>query len=279
MSNNFFTPSDYKDSADHAWATQIYHILNKGSRTSPRGMGTLELLHSSLCVDMRQCVVTNPKRKLSYKFMSAEAFWILTGDDSVEGIAPWCKKIADFSDDGEIFFGAYGPPILNQLQYVCETLLRDRDSRQAGLTIWRQNPPQSKDIPCTVSMWFYVRDNVLHSSVYMRSSDVWLGLPYDIFNFSMIAHLVCAFLNTRGERLTTPGALHITMGSSHLYDRNRQRAEACCQRAKARNILYKDMTPTPVSLFMEEYDLTNKLSFLRDRPEKGWWKDDHENWD
>src|SRR3546814_5271713 len=65
-------------------------------------------------------------------------------------IAPWNRHISQFSDDGVVFAGAYGPRINLQLDYVLNKLREDPDTRQAGLTIWRPNPQPSKDIPCKI---------------------------------------------------------------------------------------------------------------------------------
>lgn len=215
--------------AQHAWTFLLYDLLNYGQLVSPRGNPTLEMPQKTIQVDMRQPVIIDPKRKLSYQFMAAEAYWILSGDDSVAGIAPWNKNIAQFSDDGERFFGAYGPKILDQLNYVVEKLRSDLDSRQAGLTIWRENPPQTKDYPCTIAIWFQVRAGKLNCHVFMRSSDAWLGIPYDVFNFSMLAHLVCCELNVDGSERHhfEPGTLYLTAASSHLYEEHFESAYHC----------------------------------------------------
>lgn len=217
---------------NQAWWHGLTMLLNHGIETKPRGKVTLELPQRTFEVDMRQPVLTIADRALSYQFMVAEAFWILSGDDKVKGIAPWNKRISDFSDDGERFFGAYGPRINEQLGYVVGKLISDPSTRQAGLTIWKENPPETKDYPCTVAIWFMRRPcqhggvDKLNSHVFMRSSDIWLGLPYDVFNFSMLAHLVCARVNqmTRRTRLSTdlvdvePGDLYLTVASSHIYE-------------------------------------------------------------
>ena len=49
---------------------------------------------------------------------------------------------------------------------------------------------QHKDIPCTVSLQFLIRENKLHLFVNMRSNDVFLGLPHDIFCFTMIQEII-----------------------------------------------------------------------------------------
>ena len=197
------------------WKSTITGILLWGEGVSPRGKPTKELAQHTITVDMRHPVLTIKDRRLNYRFMAAEAFWILSGDDTVDGIALWNSRIAEFSDDGERFFGAYGPKIVSQLDYVINKLISDRDSRQAGLTIWRECPPPTKDVPCTIAAFANIRGGKVNIHVFMRSSDAWLGMPYDVFNFSMFGHLICAHLNNRGMEVE-PGALYLTAASTEL---------------------------------------------------------------
>jgi thymidylate synthase len=145
----------------------------------------------------------------------------MSGDNRVETIAPFSKEISKFSDDGERFFGAYGPRIIDQISYVAKTLHYDNDSRQAVISIWRPNPPVSKDIPCTVSLQWIIRDGKLHCFANMRSSDVWLGVPYDWFNFSAISLGLLVMLNNRKDPALCPlvlGNLYFYAASQHLYE-------------------------------------------------------------
>lgn len=215
-------------SASRAWFIILERVVNRGAAVQPRGMNTLEVRHNSVAFDLTCPVIVAPPRKLSYRFMAAEALWILSGDKSVDGIAPYNKNIAQFSDDGLTFFGAYGPPIHDQIGYVVQSLLDDRDTRQAVLTIWRPNPPKSRDIPCTVSIAFNIRNGRLNAHVFMRSSDSWLGVPYDFFNFAMLAYRVGASYNERVDNpvdVVTPGSVFWTAVSSHLYERDFERAK------------------------------------------------------
>jgi thymidylate synthase len=203
--------------------------------------------------------------------MAAEAYWILSGDDSVAGIAPYNSRISEFSDDGERFFGAYGPKILGQLEYVVAKLKADHDTRQAGLTIWRENPPTTKDVPCTVAAFFSLRGMTLNAHVFMRSSDVWLGVPYDVFNFSMLAHLICGHLNDEraADDVYSPGKLYLTAASSHLYETNWDDAKLCL----SSQVL--DQAETPKVLWNDHKGLMAWLKELRDtKPghELRWWE-------
>jgi thymidylate synthase len=204
---------------NYEWVRTLDEIMSKGQFVKPRGKSTFEIPQHTVTVPMRTPVLTVPERKLSYRFMAAEAYWILSGDNTVVGIAPWNSRIAAFSDDGETFFGAYGPKVVDQLPYVVKKLQEDPESRQAGLTIWRESPGPTKDVPCTIAIFATIRNGRLNLSVFMRSSDAWLGLPYDIFNFSMLGHLICCQLNAAdGTREISPGLLRLTAASCHLYE-------------------------------------------------------------
>jgi len=255
-----------------AWITTMNDIFHWGDEVAPRGKLTLELPQYTSVIDMRKPVVTSPERSLSYRFMAAEAYWILTGDNRVATIAPYNSRIAEFSDDGETFFGAYGPKIMEQLPGVVARLQQDPNTRQAGLTIWRENPPATKDVPCTVALWFQLRRGKLNCHSFMRSNDVWLGLPYDAFNFSMLAHLVCAELNSYNEdTVVEPGVLFHTAASSHLYDINWADAKTCIQAVGT----VPEQNPTPAELYINQVQLMTTLKDLRES-RKGdpirWWE-------
>jgi dCMP deaminase len=175
---------------------------------------------------MSQPVLNVAARRLGYRFMCAEAAWILSGDNRVETIAPYSKSIGSFSDDGLFFYGAYGPKVVDQLSYVVGKLSEATDTRQAVINIWREKPAETRDVPCTLSLQFQLRGQLLHCAATMRSSDAWLGVPYDIFNFAMLTGYVCLLIRSRCGRLATPGMLCFTAGNQHLYEKNLAAAQA-----------------------------------------------------
>lgn len=253
------------------WLWTISHNLSYGEPVSPRGKLTSEIQNHTMVIDMRHPVLRVPNRSLNYRFMAAEAYWILSGDDRVSTIAPYNSRIKEYSDDGERFFGAYGPKIHAQLPYVIANLLHDNNSRQAGLTIWRETPPITKDVPCTVAIFFSVRNKKVNTHVFMRSSDIWLGVPYDVFNFSMLSHLVCGLLNEHNKtpNMVSPGKLYLTAASSHLYEENWDDARACL---KVETLTQPE---TNILLWNDPRHLLEVLRELRDtKPgdELRWWE-------
>lgn len=263
-------------SIDLAWKDLLNDLIDSPTNLSPRGIATQELpIGQLLHIDMRRPVLINPIRKLSRKFMLGEAIWIMSGDDTTAGIVPFNPGIFKYSDDGQTFFGAYGPKIAGQRKYVVTKLLEDPASRQATINIWRENPPATRDVPCTLSMSFYLRGqnfNLLDVMVTMRSSDAWLGLPYDVFNFSMIAGGICSELYVRsaGRIDSFPGTLALALGSSHLYHQNLESAK------KAASIDFKmeeGKIPQPYFIKLGWDCIVDELRTYLTNPELRWWKE------
>jgi thymidylate synthase len=199
------------------YVNHIQDILVNGHSCTCRGHDIIEQLAKTIMIDMTFPLVTLVGRKLSRKFAMGEAGWILSGSNRVADIGYCNNKIANFSDDGHFFFGAYGPKIIEQLPYIIQAFKKDLHTRQAVLTIWRERPYDTKDVPCTLSLQWLCRDGQLNCVATMRSSDAWLGLPYDLFNFSMVSAGVALLLRDVLDINVRLGKLYLTAGSSHLY--------------------------------------------------------------
>jgi len=240
-------------SIDEVWIDAIKRVMLYGISSEPRGIQIKEYINYSSCVDMNQPVLLNKARKLSYKFCCGEAAWILSGDNRLETILPYNSVMTRFSDDGIFLHGAYGPQIVDQLHYVIDTLNADSDSRQAVLTTWRPNPRASKDIPCTVSIQFLIRNYKLVLIDTMRSSDLWLGWSYDIFTFSMLARYVACCLNKKVEL----GNLYLNAGSSHIYEEHWTKALFCI--ADEQCAVGSMHEPNPIPTFSSPTELISWL--------------------
>lgn len=208
---------------DHALDHVVARVYHNGIEAKPRGMKVLELLAQSVSFNMEFPLVTRRARNLGYRFAPAEAAWILSGDNRLETIKRYSPFIWEFSDDGFFYSGAYGPRVVDQLTYVCDVLADDPDTRQAVIEVWRPNPRAGRDIPCTLTYQFVLRDGRLNCVQSMRSSDAWLGYAYDAFNASMLTGYVMLLLRDRAKRGLKDlkiGYHTMFVGSQHLYERN-----------------------------------------------------------
>lgn len=233
---------------------------------SPRGMLTHEDIGNHLTLtNPNQNILTLPARKTSYHFMCAEFLWMLSGQNLVGLIEPFNKSITMAADEGQYSFaGAYGPKIIEQVPYVIDTLRKDPDSRQAVLSIWRERPRESRDIPCTVAMQFFIREKALEMCVYMRSNDAWLGLPYDVFNFTMLQRFIASCLDVG------VGTYHHFVGSLHLYDRDYAKAENVAKDRGQYHVLSTDpFTPTSKDELPRVFAAFTELATVASAKQKG----------
>lgn len=260
------------NSANTAWRDRLASVIAGGEAVRPRGQPCVEQLHQATVVDLERSLITLAARKLNHRFAAAEALWILNGSDRLSDLLPFNSRMAEFSDDGVTLAGAYGPRIVPQLPWVVSRLLADPGTRQAVASIWTPTPRESKDIPCTIALTFMIRGGLLHCHAFMRSSDVWLGLPYDLFSFSQVALHVLARVNSHRRNTrraltedelerdgpyaaVRPGQLYLTAASSHLYDVNREAAEAALKQAP----LDPAAQLTPLMPDFTEHDLLARL--------------------
>lgn len=200
-----------------AYVALMRRILNEGEPISPRGQLTFELTNVTVLVeDLFEAHVLNTARRVNLKILATEYVHLLGGVSSLEQLdLASGGRFSQFANDGRLL-GAYGPRIRHQLPRVVDLLRRDPDTRQAVLSIWngQEHSVTSRDVPCTTTLQFLLRDDCLHVRASMRSNDVVLGAPYDFWMFSRLGLSVASALGVE------PGSYAHTVGSMHLYERD-----------------------------------------------------------
>jgi len=204
--------------------------------SSPRGMNVKENLgYQFQILNPRHRIPYVQGRDLSIHYMIAELLWYLAGNDSTEWISNYSTFWSKISDDGTTANSAYGARIFKphnriastidktwtQWTYVVEELKKDPDSRRAVIHI--RSPQDSilaqLDVPCTLSLQFFLRNDKVHMVVSMRSSDVILGLAYDVPAFTIFQELLALQLSSELSRQIGLGTYTHLSASLHVYER------------------------------------------------------------
>jgi thymidylate synthase len=66
---------------------------------------------------------------------------------------------------------------------------------------------------------FYVADNKLSTQLYIRSSDSFLGLPYNIASVSLLTHMLAQQCDME------LGEVIVSIGDSHIYNNHKEQVE------------------------------------------------------
>lgn len=149
--------------------------------------------------------------------------WMLSGSDRLADIAFYEPKVRPFSDDGVSVPGSdYGArlfrprPGLDQVHEALGVLRSERGSRRAAAAVFHPEDAgrSSRDIPCTFGLLWHVRGDALHATTLMRSNNAWTLLPYNVFEFTLLAELMAADLGVAF------GSYHHHAVSMHLYHDN-----------------------------------------------------------
>jgi thymidylate synthase len=152
-----------------------------------------------------------------------ELFWYLAGSESIDFIKHYIQMYPKFSNDGVTASGAYGPRIFglnakkkaagkSEWDRVIKTLKKNPGSRNALIQIFsnRDEKPRNKDKPCTCTIQFAIRNNRLQMHTHMRSNDAFLGLPHDIFSFTMLQEIAARELSVGlGTYIHSVTSLHL----------------------------------------------------------------------
>lgn len=169
--------------------------------------------------------LTNPLARLSRseskgKIYSAlgEFLWYLSGDVKLDFIDYYIPgRFQEESDDQLTVRSGYGDRLrnwhgINQIENVIRVLTESRTSRRAVIQLFDASDIVERyaSIPCTCSLQFMVRGERLHLFVTMRSNDAFVGLPHDIFAFTMLQELVARSIGVpMGEYKHCAGSLHL----------------------------------------------------------------------
>lgn len=229
------------------WEAALESVM-AGSTCAAHGDPTLERVGwAGRLLNPDRATLLSPTRRFDPAYASAELLWYLSGEKSVARMLPYAPQYGKFAGpDGDADGYAYGWRFENnpgfematrtadgwgfadQFDALVELLVKHPDTRQGVVTVYDSGDlvnainGESWRVPCTICLNFNLRHGRLHLGAYMRSNDVWLGLPYDVWCFTAIQRVVAARV---GADL---GHYCHHVGSLHVYERDVRKLAAPC---------------------------------------------------
>ena len=170
-------------------------------------------------------------KKIFWKKAIAEFCWIFNGETNIDFLhkygIKWWDEWANL--DNEINY-SYGHQVrsfnsrVDQIKYV-ERELEKEHSRRAHITLWNPSELPHQPLPCCYTGFdFYKFNGELHTVMNFRSSDIFLGLPYDIIVGAMFAYYFA-----HKQKLSL-GKLHMSLSNAHLYVEHEEQARELLDR-------------------------------------------------
>jgi len=205
----------------------LTRLLDSRARVRASRGGTTEITGALLRLSNPRARLSRTENKRVLFSCVGELMWYLAASRDLRFIKYYLSHYAQESDDGLTIHGAYGPRLFrmrghNQIENVLSLLKRKPHSRRAVIQLFdaADLAVEHQDVPCTCTLQFMIRDSRLHVFTSMRSNDAYIGLPHDVFAFTMLQEIV-------GRSLSVDvGTYHHAVGSLHLYDKHRKQARA-----------------------------------------------------
>lgn len=221
------------ETLDEAWELWYEQLSSMNEDNNPAesrdGAVVGEVLNAVTVIeDPTRCILKSPIRKLPMRYCIGELLWYLSGNNRLDAIRLYTGAWDRMSDDGKTVNSNYGYRIQNaidetdgkifdQMKMVEHLLSIDPNSRQAVIHIKQARDVlvnNTKDLNCTVCLQFFIREGKLYMTTYMRSNDLWMGFPNDVFQFTCMQIYLAMRLNVGLGTYT-----HIA-GSLHMYERD-----------------------------------------------------------
>ena len=232
---------------EHQYIQLIEDILKYGTLENGRNGSTKTVIGSSMHFSLKDNVIPILTTKsVAWKTCFKELFWFIKGqtDNNIlkqQNVSIWNGNASrDFLDERGLYhlkendlgpvyghqwrhFNAtyttcdadYSGKGVDQLAYIISSLKNPetRTSRRLVMSAW--NPNQLNEMalpPCHILSQFNVVDgDKLTCSLYQRSGDVGLGVPFNIASYSFLTHLIakhCGLIATD---------FYYHLGNCHIY--------------------------------------------------------------
>jgi thymidylate synthase len=97
---------------------------------------------------------------------------------------------------------------------------KNPDSRRLIVSAWNVADIENMKLPpCHAFFQFYVADGKLSCQLYQRSADIFLGVPFNIASYALLALIVAQVCDLK------PGEFVHTLGDAHLYSNHIEQAK------------------------------------------------------
>ena len=237
-------------------------ILENGEEVLDRtGTGTKKLFGKTIIHDFKLGFPLLTTKKMHIRSIVGELIWFLKGTEDAQYLIDnnitiwdeWMKEEEKLIKQYDPYASSYEDPYVfqkiktgklvlphtygmkwrnfngkDQIAEVINSIVKNPNSRRHIVSAWDPENVEKAALPwCHVMFQFNCgQDNSLDISVYQRSADWFLGVPFNLASYGFLLHMIAK------QTGRTPRRMIYNFGDSHVY-RNH---EVACQTQLQRNV-------------------------------------------
>lgn len=216
----------------------LAHVLESGTDKGDRtGVGTRSVFGYQTVIDLSLGFPVLTTKRMSLDAVIHDVLWMLSGSTNIKylndnGVHIWDSWADPSGDVGPVYGKQWrrwpdsdGTGI-DQIAWVISEIRSNPDSRRLIVSAWNVAELEAMSIPpCPTLFQFNVTDGRLACHLFQRSSDAFIGLPFNIAGFALLTEMVAHVCEL------AVGHLIISFGDLHLYTPHLSLAEDQLTRA------------------------------------------------
>ena len=200
------------------------HVIKTGTQKGDRtGTGTISVFGYQMRFNLEEGFPLLTTKKLHLKSIIHELLWFITGDTNVKylndnGVRIWNEWADKDGNLGPVYgyqwrsWPSSSGVKIDQLSNVIDSIKKSPDSRRHIISAWNVGELSKMALPpCHLMFQFYVAKGKLSCLLYQRSADIFLGVPFNIASYSLLALMIA-----RATGLN-PGEFVHVLGDAHIY--------------------------------------------------------------
>ncbi len=212
---------------EYQYLQLIAKILKDGKTKPTRGVVPIKSIFGyQLKFDLRQGFPLLTTKKMPFKIITNELLWFVSGSSNIKVLQDNNIRYWDDFADKDLNLGpVYGVQWrhwkdpnsknggeIDQLAWAIDQIKNNPNSKAILVSAW--NPADLDEMrlpPCHTMFQFDVTKGKLRMELYQRSSDVFLGLPFNIAQYAMLLCMVAEVTGLEARELI------VSIGNAHLY--------------------------------------------------------------
>lgn len=208
------------------------HVLEHGAKKEDRtGTGTISVFGYQMRFDLQEGFPLLTTKKLHTRSIIHELLWFLKGETNIKylkdnGVSIWDEWADSNGNLGPVYgyqwrnWPKRDGGSIDQITQVINAIKKNPDSRRLIVSAWNVADIESMKLPpCHAFFQFYVADGKLSCQLYQRSADIFLGVPFNIASYALLAMMVAQVCDLK------PGEFVHTLGDAHLYSNHIEQAK------------------------------------------------------
>lgn len=208
------------------------HVMEHGvTKTDRTGTGTVSVFGYQMRFNLEEGFPVLTTKKVHLRSIIHELLWFLKGETNIKylkdnGVTIWDEWADENGNLGPVYgyqWRSWPTPDgrhIDQISQVIDQIKKNPDSRRLIVSAWNVGEIEKMKLPpCHAFFQFYVADGKLSCQLYQRSADIFLGVPFNIASYALLALMVAQVCGLK------PGDFVHTLGDAHLYSNHLEQAK------------------------------------------------------